>query len=158
MGQCSYLIPRFDYSTIILRSTNEEVLVLLPTSSNKLLAQWQGPYHVLRRLGKVNYKVYMPDKRKRRSVFQINMLNKWHPPEATCFWTADNTDPEEEEEEVVPSWQGENNLVPAIGAKLTELQKAQLIELLSDYRTVMSGYCGRTSACQHHIRTKEGLL
>jgi len=26
---------------------DEEVLVLLPTSSNKLLAQWQGPYRVL---------------------------------------------------------------------------------------------------------------
>jgi len=39
----------------------EEVLVLLPTSSNKLLAQWQGPYRVLHRVGKVNYEVYMPD-------------------------------------------------------------------------------------------------
>ena len=28
----------------------EEVLVLLTTSSNKLLAQWQGPYRVLSRL------------------------------------------------------------------------------------------------------------
>ena len=27
----------------------EEVLVLLPTSSNKLLAQWQGPYRVTRK-------------------------------------------------------------------------------------------------------------
>ena len=30
---------------------DEEVLVLLPTSSNKLLAQWQGPYRILRRVG-----------------------------------------------------------------------------------------------------------
>ena len=66
----------------------EEVLVLLPISSNKLLAHWQGPYHVLHRLGKVNYEVYMPDKRNRRTVFHVNMLKKWHLPEATRFWTA----------------------------------------------------------------------
>jgi len=47
--------------------------VLLPTSSNKLLAQWQGPYRILRRVGKVNYEVYMPDKQKRRSVSYVNM-------------------------------------------------------------------------------------
>jgi len=37
--------------------------VLLPTSSNKLLAQWQGPYRILRRVGKVDYEVLIPDKR-----------------------------------------------------------------------------------------------
>ena len=31
------------------------VLVLLPTSSHKLSARWQGPYKVERRVGKVNY-------------------------------------------------------------------------------------------------------
>jgi len=103
----------------------------------------------LGRLRKVNYEFYMLDKRKIRSVFHINMLKKWHPPEATCFWTAGDTDTKKEEE-VAPSWQGESNVVPAMGAQLTELQKTQLIELLSDFRTVMSGYCGRTSACQHH--------
>ena len=41
-------------------------LVLLPTSSNKLAAQWQGPYKVERRVGKVNYVVDMHDRRKRR--------------------------------------------------------------------------------------------
>ena len=46
----------------------EQVLVLLPTSSNKLLAQWQGPYRVVKRLGKVNYVVDMHDIKKRKSV------------------------------------------------------------------------------------------
>ena len=78
----------------------EEVLVLLPTNSNKLLAHWQGPYRVLRRLGKVNYEVYMPDKRKKRTVFHVNMLKKWHPPEATSFWTTKEVDLDEEELEV----------------------------------------------------------
>ena len=33
----------------------EEVLVLLLTNSNKLLAQWQGPYRVLSRVSDGNY-------------------------------------------------------------------------------------------------------
>ena len=51
----------------------EEVLVLLPTSSNKLLAHWQGPYCVIRKVGKVNYEIDMPNKRKRRKVFHVNV-------------------------------------------------------------------------------------
>ena len=35
------------------KGPGEEVLVLLPTSSNKLLAQWQGPYCGIRKVGKV---------------------------------------------------------------------------------------------------------
>ena len=50
------------------------VLLLLPSSSNKLLAQWQGPYQDLRRCGKVTYMVDMHDKSKRRRIFHVNML------------------------------------------------------------------------------------
>ena len=58
----------------------DQVLVLLPTSTNKLIAQWQGLYVVVRRLGKVNYEVEMKDKRKKRKIMHINMLRKWHVP------------------------------------------------------------------------------
>ena len=54
----------------------EEVLVLLSTSSNKLLAQWQGPYWVTRKVGKVHYEIDMPSKRNRRKVFHMNMFKK----------------------------------------------------------------------------------
>ena len=40
------------------------MLVLLPTSSNELLAQWQGPYCVVRKVEKVNYEIDMPNKKK----------------------------------------------------------------------------------------------
>ena len=54
---------------------SDEVLVLLPTSSNKLLAQWQGPYDVLRKTGKVNYEIdMMKDKKKEKKIFHVNML------------------------------------------------------------------------------------
>ena len=50
----------------------EKVLVLLPTSTHKLLAQWQGPYDVVKKINKVIYEVEMQNKRKRLQCFHIN--------------------------------------------------------------------------------------
>ena len=44
----------------------DPILVLLPTSSSKLLEQWQG---VVKHMGKVNYLIDMHDCRKRRKCF-----------------------------------------------------------------------------------------
>ena len=134
--------------------TGEEVLVLLPTTSNKLFAQWQGPYRMLHRVGEANYEVHMPHKRKRKTIFHVNMLKRWYQPEATCMWAAE-VDPEEEED--VPSWRGERGESSSVGTQLTEQQEQQLFELLSEFKSVISGECGRTSICQHHIQTVGGL-
>ena len=40
--------------------------------------------------------------------------------------------------------------------QLTEQHKGQLLELLTVYDAVTHGRLGRTSACQHHIHTKDG--
>ena len=64
----------------------EKVLVLLPTSTSKLLAQWQGPYTIVKRVGKVNYMVDMADRRKRRRIFHVNMLRKWNVPTSTNYF------------------------------------------------------------------------
>ena len=58
----------------------DQVLVLLPTSTSKLTAQWQGPYQVLSRVGSVNYLVHMSDRKKKRRVLHVNMLQKWQQP------------------------------------------------------------------------------
>ena len=52
----------------------DNVLVLLPSSTNKLLAKWQGPYPVKKVISPVTYEVDMFDHKKRRRVFHINML------------------------------------------------------------------------------------
>ena len=43
-------------------------VLVLPTTTDKLTAQWQGPYQVLERKGKVTYSVDIHDKRKRTSL------------------------------------------------------------------------------------------
>ena len=76
--------------------TGDQVLVLLPTTTSKLLAQWQGPYTITRRIGAVNYEVDMAGRRKRRRIFHINMLKPWNTPTATTSFlareVADDTD------------------------------------------------------------------
>ena len=58
--------------------SNDQVLVLLPTTHNKLLAKWQGPYNVICKMGKVTYEVDMPGSRRRRKVYHTNLLQKWY--------------------------------------------------------------------------------
>ena len=78
-------------------NVGDQVLVLLPTSSNKLLAQWQGPYEVVKRVGKVNYLVNMHDQRKKRRIFHINMLRRWHVPKATGYYCEDVSETDTED-------------------------------------------------------------
>ena len=52
------------------------MLVLLPISSRMLLAQWQGPYQIEKKVGKVTYVVDMADRRKCKRVFHVNMLKQ----------------------------------------------------------------------------------
>ena len=44
----------------------DQVLVLLPTSTSKLLAWWQGPYEVIKPIGEVDYLINMHDRRNKR--------------------------------------------------------------------------------------------
>lgn len=80
----------------------EHVLALLPTSTHKLLAKWQGPYPMKRRISPVTYEVDMFDKQKRRRIFHINMLRKWHAPTALNLWAEEETEPLEDSE--LPLW------------------------------------------------------
>ena len=52
----------------------DEVLLLMPTSSNKLLTQWQGPYKVTEKVGKHDYKLDVKGKEK---LYHANMLKKF---------------------------------------------------------------------------------
>ena len=117
----------------------DHVLVLLPTSSSKLLAQWQGPYTVSRRMGTVNYLVNMNNHKKSQRVFHVNMLRKYHIPGETSLLAEEVPDTEAED---IPTW---NKLQmsdgePQMGKKLTDEQQTQLVQLLTEYSCVVEGY------------------
>ena len=52
----------------------EQVLILLPTDSNKLLMQWRGPYIVESRVGASDYRIKIGSKTK---TYHLNMLKKY---------------------------------------------------------------------------------
>ena len=53
----------------------DKVLVLMPSSSHKAMAEWIGPYKVLRKINEYNYEIQLP---KRKTIPHINMLKKYH--------------------------------------------------------------------------------
>ena len=53
---------------------NDEVLLLLPDSSNKLLMRWQGPYKVVEVKSKLNYVLDIKGKHK---LYHINLLKRY---------------------------------------------------------------------------------
>ena len=135
---------------------DEEVLVLLPTSTNKLLAQWQGPYRVLRKVGKVDYEIDMPGKKKRKKIFHVNMLKKWYPPADTSYYCEEITEEGDAEDKDIPVWKEvEQQTTPTIGRHLSKEQNDQLRKLLKQFDKVLRARPGRTSVTQHRIRTSK---
>ena len=53
----------------------QKVRVLLPTSSNKLLADWKGPFTIVKQVSPVDYEIQID--RKVKKSFHINMLKEW---------------------------------------------------------------------------------
>ena len=140
-------------------SEGSMVLVLLPTSSNKLEAQWQGPYKVLQRVGKVNYLIDMEDRRKRR-LLHINMLREFLPMSSALVcscWAEEQADADMDVEEEIPVWKPVSsncNLMPVqFGAQLTEEQRKELRALTEEFTGVLSDKPGRTALAEHHIET-----
>jgi len=52
----------------------DEVLILLPTDSNKLLLQWKGPFEILERVRGDDYRIQLVGRTK---TFHVNMLKKY---------------------------------------------------------------------------------
>ncbi|XP_078240795.1 uncharacterized protein LOC144586395 [Pogona vitticeps] len=67
--------------------TGQKVLLLLPAENAKLFARWQGPYEVIRQVGKVDYEIKTPDKKKKTGIYHVNLLKEWHEREA--LWAED---------------------------------------------------------------------
>ncbi|KAJ1218547.1 hypothetical protein NDU88_006125 [Pleurodeles waltl] len=59
----------------------QQILVLLLTTDNKLLAPWQGPYKILEKVTPVTYKIEIPTGSGRDQIYHINLLKVWHEPE-----------------------------------------------------------------------------
>ena len=131
----------------------DKVLVLLPTSSTKLLAKWQGPFVVTRRVGDVDYEVVRSDRGDARQIYHINLLKRWNDVVPVAFAT---TLPEGEE--LGPEVPAPGPVPPVgRGEDLSESQAADVVSLQLQFADVFSPLPGRTPLITHDIETQPGL-
>ncbi len=138
----------------------DEVLLLLPTSENKLLTKWQGPYRVQRKVGSVTYEVHIPSRSKPLQIFHVNLLKKWHarPPSSVPPTAINESSPEqtlfiravEEEEDL------EEQYFPVLRqtaqldlSQLSEHEQRQVLDLIPP--DLFKETPGLTNLVSHHI-------
>ena len=129
------------------------MLVLLPTSSSKLTTQWHGPYRVDERIGKVNYRITMHNRKKKQAVFHINMLKKWNTITPAAYFTQEL----EDEQDEIPFWNDVDLRSAQAGQHLCAAQVQDLSQLLQQFSDVFQLLPGQTTVIEHHIETGEAL-
>ena len=126
----------------------EQVLVLLPTRSEKLLTKWKGPYKVTKRIGKVNYQIEIPGATNKQKLFHISMLKKWHPAEELHYHAV--TDDPDNNLDV--EWRNHNpDATLTVGAKLSPQQRTQLEVTLQPYQKLLDDKPRQTDLLEHTI-------
>ncbi len=131
----------------------DKVLVLLPTSSSKLLAKWQGPFVVTRRVGELDYEVKRTDRGDARQIYHLNLLKRWN--EGTSVGLAAVVS---NEEDLGPEAALKPNPLALVsgGDHLSPRQLTDLAQLQAAFADVFSPLPGRTNLVQHHIETLPG--
>ncbi|XP_075753964.1 uncharacterized protein LOC142818437 [Pelodiscus sinensis] len=129
----------------------DRVLLLLPIRESKLLARWQGPYEVVRRIGPVDYELKMKGGRRETKVYHVNLLKKWHPREAMFIM------PPSPQVELGPCLEGTKEADEVtVGENLSQRQKMEVQQLVQKFALILSTLPGRTTLTSHHIVTKPG--
>ena len=131
----------------------DKVLLLLPTSANKLLAEWKGPYEIVRKLNKVDYIVRMGDTEK---SFHVNMLKIFNErPELVNFVTVSPNVEDLTELDLMDKSEicTENVSVEFnVSENLTIEERAQLENLLENQSSVFKDIPGLTDLFEYEIK------
>ena len=134
-------------------SPGDKVLVLLPSSNSKLLAKWQGPFVVTRRVGDVDYEIVCSDRGGATQIYHLNLLKAWREAEPVSLVTAIA-----ERDELGPEVPKSNNPVSLrCGDQLSPSQRADIDRLQQHYADVFSPQPGRTSFIQHRVEIHPGV-
>ena len=133
----------------------DQVLILLPTTANKLAAEWQGPYRIIKRVGEVDYVVHMHDRRKKNRLFHVNMLRKWqvHEPTDTGYWCEEVLETSDDDLPVWGGIDGSTFTEARLAGRLSQDQRATLRGVLEVFSDVFQDKPGRTSVTEHVIET-----
>ena len=136
-------------------AVGEEVLLLLPTKSNKLLLQWRGPYVVTKKVNQVDYMIRIRGKEK---LFHINMLKHYvrRVPDkkvASIVCLNDGGDEVDSQEiiDVCPLVKSEDFSQVVISQSLASSQREELYKLLQSHEKVLTNLPGHTDVVKHKI-------
>lgn len=131
----------------------EKVLVLLPSSSSKLLAKWQGPFVVTRRVGDVDYEVVRSDRGGATQIYHLNLLKAWREAESVSLVSSVS-----EREELGPEVPKSTNPASLLCEdRLSGTQKTDIARLQKQFADVFSLLPGRTNLIEHQIETPPGV-
>lgn len=135
----------------------QKVLVLLPSGTCKLLAKWQGPYVVTRKLGPVTYEILCPERKRPKQILHVNLLREFkerglEPKEQVVLMVRSVMEEEDdlEMEPVRPSAED-----PGLNSHLCEQQQQQLAEVRQSFPSLFQERPGRTQVVTHNIILKE---
>ncbi|CAL9692012.1 unnamed protein product [Knipowitschia caucasica] len=133
----------------------QKVLLLLPSSNHKLLAKWQGPYSVVRKMRPVTYEIHHPEKRKAKQTYHVNLLKEWKEAAVRASMASllvTEVDSDGEEESTLSDLQ--RPAEPALG-HLTATQSTQLCQVFQGVSKLFAASPGRTTLVEHVIRLKD---
>ena len=149
----------------------DQVLLLLPTDTNKLLMQWKGPYEIMSRCGKGND--YRVEVNKKVKTFHANMMKKYierADQDGAPQRNSDNNQVmscgvctgiiggnedlsvnDKETMELANCHQKETVKDVKLGIKLTKTQQKEMMDTLARYPEVFSDIPGKTDMIEHKI-------
>ncbi|KAJ1175436.1 hypothetical protein NDU88_000724 [Pleurodeles waltl] len=136
-------------------AVGDKALVLFPSTENKLLARWQGPFNVIAQINPITSKLAIPQGSGREQIYHINLLKKWLDPtggHSVHYITHDVT--EDIPYPFLPTQDLSNLAKPWINPALTGSCHKQLVHLVDVNQDVFSKYPGRAILVQHPIRLK----
>ena len=139
----------------------DEVLLLLPSSTNSVKAKWLGPYKVVQKMGPVDYEIEMGDKRKKRKIFHINLLKKFVRRVSevlVCVGIKDvGGDEEGQDKDVTWTLDSSGEVEDYMDEGLSSEQKGELAGDLAEYKGVLKDRPGQTTQAEHDIDIGEGV-
>lgn len=129
----------------------KKVLLLLPSSSNKLIVQWQGPYEIVEKVEEVDYHIQLPGQGMK--LYHVNLLKAWQDADETGWYQAE-IDWDEEGRKQSQELQRQ----VAMGLPASEWQLHQIQQVLGEYPDVFQDVPGWVRAVVHWIPTPPGKV
>lgn len=133
----------------------EKVLIMLPSQESKLLAKWQGPFEVKRKLGPTTYEITTPGQGRSVRTLHINLLKPWIPrPDqpAQILMIKQVKEDEESDDQYLPQpAPGDVSLSHLSPQHQREVRALCLPEVFSDYP-------GHTTLVKHDIVLKSNAV